>query len=68
MGHCCIAQYVMLAEKGFISYEALDTFCRRDSILGASSSTAARSWQCSTKPATGSITSMTCWRMAPQRT
>jgi transketolase len=33
-GHGCIAQYVMLAEKGFISYEALDTFCRRDSILG----------------------------------
>jgi transketolase len=24
----------MLAEKGFIPYEALDTFCRRDSILG----------------------------------
>jgi transketolase len=33
-GHGCIAQYVMLAEKGFIPYEALDTFCRRDSILG----------------------------------
>jgi transketolase len=33
-GHGCIAQYVMLAEKGFISYETLDTFCRRDSILG----------------------------------
>ena len=33
-GHGCIAQYVMLAEKGFIQYEALDTFCRRDSILG----------------------------------
>jgi transketolase len=25
---------VMLAEKGFIPHEALDTFCRRDSILG----------------------------------
>src|SRR5579864_338558 len=33
-GHGCIAQYVMLAEKGFIRYETLDTFCRRDSILG----------------------------------
>jgi transketolase len=33
-GHGCIAQYVMLAEKGFIPYEVLDTFCRRDSILG----------------------------------
>jgi transketolase len=33
-GHGCIAQYVMLAEKGFIPFEALDTFCRRDSILG----------------------------------
>src|SRR5579862_2066147 len=33
-GHGCIAQYVMLAEKGFIPIEALDTFCRRDSILG----------------------------------
>ena len=33
-GHGCIAQYVMLAEKGFIAHEVLDTFCRRDSILG----------------------------------
>jgi transketolase len=33
-GHGCIALYVMLAEKGFIPLEALDTFCRRDSILG----------------------------------
>ncbi len=33
-GHGCIAQYVMLADKGFIPYAALDTFCRRDSILG----------------------------------
>ena len=33
-GHGCIALYVMLADKGFISLEALDTFCRRDSILG----------------------------------
>jgi transketolase len=33
-GHGCLALYVMLANKGFISVEALDTFCRRDSILG----------------------------------
>jgi transketolase len=33
-GHGCLALYVMLADKGFIPVEALDTFCRRDSILG----------------------------------
>ena len=33
-GHGCIGQYVMLAEKGFFPHEVLDTFCRRDSILG----------------------------------
>lgn len=33
-GHGCIAQYVMLAEKSFFPHEVLDTFCRRDSILG----------------------------------
>jgi transketolase len=33
-GHGCLAQYVMLADKGFIAMETLDTFCRRDSILG----------------------------------
>jgi transketolase len=33
-GHGCIAQYVLLAEKGFFPYEVLDGFCRRDSILG----------------------------------
>jgi transketolase len=33
-GHGCIAQYVMLAEKGFFPHEVLDTFCRLDSILG----------------------------------
>src|SRR6476469_5925299 len=33
-GHGCIAQYIMLADKGFIPVETLDTFCRRDSILG----------------------------------
>jgi len=33
-GHGCIALYVMLAEKGFFPPETLDTFCRRDSILG----------------------------------
>ena len=33
-GHGCLALYVMLADKGFIPLETLDTFCRRDSILG----------------------------------
>jgi transketolase len=33
-GHGCIGQYVMLAEKGFFPHATLDTFCRRDSILG----------------------------------
>jgi transketolase len=33
-GHGCIAQYVLLADKGYIPLETLDTFCRRDSILG----------------------------------
>ena len=29
-GHGCLALYVLLADKGFIPVEALDTFCRRD--------------------------------------
>jgi transketolase len=33
-GHGCLALYVMLADKGFISPDTLDTFCHRDSILG----------------------------------
>jgi transketolase len=33
-GHGCLALYVMLADKGFISADSLDTFCHRDSILG----------------------------------
>src|SRR3984893_17883447 len=33
-GHGCLALYVMLADKGFIDPDTLDTFCRRDSILG----------------------------------
>jgi transketolase len=33
-GHGCLAQYVLLADKGFIPLETLDTFCHRDSILG----------------------------------
>jgi transketolase len=33
-GHGCLALYVLLADKGFIPLETLDTFCRRDSILG----------------------------------
>jgi transketolase len=33
-GHGCIALYVMLADKGFIPVETLDSFCRFNSILG----------------------------------
>jgi transketolase len=33
-GHGCLALYAMLADKGFIPLETLDTFCHRDSILG----------------------------------
>src|SRR5215469_8839124 len=33
-GHGCLALYVLLADKGFFPLETLDTFCRRDSILG----------------------------------
>lgn len=33
-GHGCIAQYVMLADKGYIPMESLDSFCRKDGILG----------------------------------
>lgn len=33
-GHGCIAQYVMLADKGLIPMEELDRFCRKDGILG----------------------------------
>lgn len=33
-GHGCIAQYVLLADKGFFDSSHLDTFCKFDSILG----------------------------------
>src|SRR3974390_1917048 len=33
-GHGCLALYAVLADKGFFPLETLDTFCRRDSILG----------------------------------
>jgi len=33
-GHGCLALYVALADKGFFPTEILDTFCKRDSILG----------------------------------
>jgi transketolase len=33
-GHGCLALYAVLADKGFIPLETLDTFCGRDSILG----------------------------------
>jgi transketolase len=33
-GHGCIAQYVLLADKGFFPQHLLKTFCKFDSILG----------------------------------
>lgn len=33
-GHGCIAQYVLLADKGFFDLSHLSTFCKFDSILG----------------------------------
>ena len=33
-GHGCLALYALLADKGFFPPDTLDTFCRRDSILG----------------------------------
>ncbi|MDR3491434.1 MAG: transketolase [Gammaproteobacteria bacterium] len=33
-GHGCIAQYALLADKGFFDLSHLDTFCHFDSILG----------------------------------
>ena len=33
-GHGCIAQYVLLADKGFFPLDVLDSFCRRASISG----------------------------------
>lgn len=33
-GHGCLALYSLLADKGYFPLEELDTFCRRDSILG----------------------------------
>jgi transketolase len=33
-GHGCLALYAILIDKGYFAPEALDTFCRRDSILG----------------------------------
>jgi transketolase len=33
-GHGCLALYAILADKGFIPLDTLDTFCQRDSILG----------------------------------
>ena len=32
-GHGCLA-HALLAEKGFISHNDLDTFCRFESVLG----------------------------------
>src|ERR1700679_2292188 len=33
-GHGCLALYAVLADKGFISADTLDSFCRKESILG----------------------------------
>jgi len=33
-GHGCVALYAILADKGFFPDQVLETFCRRDSILG----------------------------------
>lgn len=33
-GHGCLAQYVMLVEKGLIDAKELDRFCRADALLG----------------------------------
>ena len=33
-GHGCLAQYVVLADKGFFDEKELLTFCHKDSILG----------------------------------
>ncbi|OUT51344.1 MAG: transketolase [Rhodospirillaceae bacterium TMED8] len=33
-GHGCLAQYALLADKGFFSIEELDHFCRQSSFLG----------------------------------
>lgn len=33
-GHGCIAQYVLLQEKGFFAESEMDKFCRYDGILG----------------------------------
>ena len=33
-GHGCLGLYSILADKGYFPLETLDTFCKRDSILG----------------------------------
>ena len=33
-GHGCLAQYVMLVEKGFVDAKELDSFCRAGGLLG----------------------------------
>jgi transketolase len=33
-GHGCLGLYAILADKGYFPLETLDTFCKRDSILG----------------------------------
>jgi len=33
-GHGCLGLYAVLADKGYFPLEVMDTFCKRDSILG----------------------------------
>jgi transketolase len=33
-GHGCLGLYALLADKGYFPLDTLDTFCKRDSILG----------------------------------
>lgn len=47
-GHGALAQYVMLADKGFIPLEELDKFCRKDGILGGHPSHEVSGIECDT--------------------
>jgi len=47
-GHGCMAQYVLLAEKGFFADEELAKFCKADGILGGHPETKAPGIEAST--------------------
>lgn len=47
-GHGCIAQYVMLADKGFFPMEELDEFCTKDGMLGGHPSHKVSGIECAT--------------------